>query len=256
MKTSKCAIMLCGVLSMTIAPEAQVLISPQLRTKPAADGKVTVVEIGPHFVSAIRLTEPVNSIAVGDPALFQVEHSEQEAELVLVKALTERNSETNLLVSTAHGRQFSFLLVNRGSAAAGSRVDFLLHYKPAASFLVEPEVVPFPLIEQTAAIERSAPAATTNVENGAQLLPTALNVNGAEAPAVHAGTTLKPSASLDDLLRRQETAPLPVLYGERIEAENVKGDRLQVGVSEVLDGGDQVTVLFSVVNTSKHAILL
>jgi hypothetical protein len=125
--------------------------------------------------------------------------------------------------------------------------------------LVEPEVVPFPLIGQTAPIEKSGPAASTanaNVENGAQLLPIALNLNGAEATGFHAGTTLKPSASLDDLLRRQETAPLPVLYGERIEAENVKGDRLRVGVSEILDGGDQVTVLFSVVNTSKHAILL
>jgi hypothetical protein len=46
------------------------------------------------------------------------------------------------------------------------------------------------------------------------------------------------------------------LYGQRIEGENIKGDRLRIGISEVLDGGDQVTVLFSVVNTSKHAILL
>jgi len=236
-----------------------VLVTPQVRTKTAADGKVTVVEISPHFVSAIRLTEAVNSIAVGDPALFQVEHSEREPELVLVKALTERNSETNLLVSTVHGRQFSFLLVNRGTQTAASRVDFLLQYKPTTSFLVEPEVAPFPMIGQTAPIERSASAGSTvhaSVENGAQLLPTALNVNGAEASGVHAGATLRQSASLDDLLRRQETAPLPELYGQRIEAENVKGDRLRVGVSEILDGGDQVTVLFSVVNTSRHAILL
>src|SRR5438445_7206266 len=130
MKSSKAAIVLCGLMLIAIAPRAQILVSPQVRTKAAPDGKVTVVEIGAHFVSAIRLTEPVNSIAVGDPALFQVEHSEREPELVLVKALTERNSETNLLVSTVHGRQFSFLLVNRGSAATGSRVDFLLQYKP------------------------------------------------------------------------------------------------------------------------------
>jgi hypothetical protein len=244
---------------MTIAPDAQVLISPQVRTNPAANGKVTVVEIGPHFVSGIRLTEPVNSIAVGDPALFQVEHSEREPELVLVKALTARGSETNLLVSTIHGRQLSFLLVNRGGAATSPKVDFLLQYKPAASFLVEPELVPFPLIGQTTTKGKSGPAESTpnaNVENRAQLLPTALSLNGAEATGAHAETTLKPSASLDDLLRRQETAPLPVLYGERIEAENVKGDRLRVGVSEILDGGDQVTVLFSVINTGKHAILL
>src|SRR5215469_3212925 len=169
MKASKSAIVLCWLVSMTIAPEAQVLVSPQVRTKPPADGKVTVVEIGPHFVSAIRLPEPVNSIAVGDPALFQVEHSEREPELVLVKALTERSSETNLLVSTVHGRQLSFLLVNRGTAVTSPKVDFLLQYKPAASFLVEPEVVPFPLVGQTASIERSAPrtpgAAKTDVDS-------------------------------------------------------------------------------------------
>src|SRR5438270_3802505 len=115
MKSSKSAVIISWLLWTTIVPKAQVLISPQVRTRPATDGKVTVVEISPHFVSAIRLPESVNSIAVGDAALFQVEHSEREAELVLVKALTEEHSETNLLVSTVHGRQFSFLLVNRGS---------------------------------------------------------------------------------------------------------------------------------------------
>jgi hypothetical protein len=35
-----------------------------------------------------------------------------------------------------------------------------------------------------------------------------------------------------------------------------RGDRLRAGVSEVLDGGQQVIVLFSLINTSKHAILL
>lgn len=260
MKTSKSAIVVCWLLSATIAPKAQVAISPQMRTTAAADRKITVVEIGAHFVSAIRLTEPVNSIAVGDPALFQVEHSEREPELVLVKALTEKNSETNLLVSTIHGRQFSFLLVNGGRAAISPKVDFLLQYKPAASFLVEPEVVPFPLIGQTATLEKSGPAANTsaksNGDNPAQILPTALNLNTAEATGVYAEASLNQSTSLDDLLLRQEKAPLPVLYGKRIETENVKADRLQVGVSEVLDDGDQVTVLFSVLNASKHAILL
>src|SRR5215471_6749016 len=259
MKT-KLAIVLCWLLFGTIAPTAQIVVSPQVRTKPAGDGKVSVLEIGAHFVSAIRLAEPVNSIAVGDPALFQVEHSEREPELVLVKALTERRSETNLLVSTVHGRQFSFLLVNRGTALTSPKVDFLLQYKPAGSFLVEPEVVPFPLVGQTAEIEKSAVltsgAAKTDVDSPAKLLPTAWSETATEGTNVHAEMTLKQSTSLDDLLQRQENAPLPVLYGERIEGQNVKGDRLRVGVSEILDGGDEVTVLFSVVNTSKHAILL
>lgn len=213
----------------------QILImNPQVRSK-IVDGKVTVVDVVPHFVPAIRLPEPVNSIAVGDPALFQVEHSEREPDLVLVKTLTEKSAETNLIVSTIHGRQFSLLLLNRGSAATAPRVDFLLQYKPAASFLIEPEVVPFPLIGPTTSINK--PEAPPNVK--------------ARTGAVEPGAT-----SLDDLLERQKNARLPTLYGEHIEGENVKGDRLRAGVSEVLDGGDHVTVLFSVVNTSKHAILL
>ncbi len=49
---------------------------------------------------------------------------------------------------------------------------------------------------------------------------------------------------------------MPLLYGARIEGEDTKGERLRTGISEVLDGGQQVIVLFSVVNTSKQAILL
>lgn len=258
MKTSKSAIVACWLLWTAIAPKAQVAINPQVRTRSAADGKVTIVEIRPHFVSAIRLPDPVNSIAVGDPALFEVEHSEREPELVLVKALTERNSETNLLVSTIHGRELSFLLVNRCRTATSPKVDFLLQYKPVTSFLVEQEVVPFAIIGQTAAVEKSDSAANAgaNAENPLPVTPTAVNLNAAVTPGARSNTTLNQSTSLDELLRRQERAPLPVLYGERIESENVKGDRLRVGVSEVLDGGDQVTVLFSVLNTSKRGILL
>ena len=56
-------------------------------------------------MTAIRVPEAVNSVVVGDPALFQVEHSEHEPELVFVKALTNEPAESNLLISTARGRQ-------------------------------------------------------------------------------------------------------------------------------------------------------
>jgi hypothetical protein len=260
MNITKSTLVFLCLLSTTRVPNAQVVVNPQVRTKAATDGKITVVDIGPHFVSGIRLPEPVNSIAVGDRSLFQVEHSEHEPELVLVKALTERNSETNLLVSTIHGRQFSFLLVNRGNTASSPKVDFLLQYKPTASFLVEPDVLPFPLIGQTTPVSKAQPITTGTAKTASEpsLVPTAFPSNSTETAnsSVEMTTTPTRPASLDDLLQRQESAPLPVLYGARIEAENVKGDRLRVGVSEILDGGDQVTVLFSVVNTSKRAILL
>jgi len=56
------------------------------------------VEVAPRFVTAIRLPEIVSSVVVGDPSEFQVEHSEHEPRLVLVKALSVRPSETNLLI--------------------------------------------------------------------------------------------------------------------------------------------------------------
>ena len=90
MNIPKRALAFCWLLSAAVVPNAQVTnVNPQLRTRTIADGKVTVVEVAAHFVTAVRLPEAVNAVAVGDPALFQVEHSEREPDLVLVKALTE-----------------------------------------------------------------------------------------------------------------------------------------------------------------------
>lgn len=263
MSIPKAALVFCWLLSAAVVPNAQVTnVNPQVRTRATADGKVTVVEIAAHFVTAIRLPEAVNAVAVGDPALFQVEHSEREPELVLVKTLTERSAETNLLISGVHGRQFSLLLVSRGIGPAPAKVDFLLQYKSAGSFLVEPEVVPFPLIGQTAPLVKAQPIASGAAASGADgqpsFIPTALAMSTSNGPNSQSEPVASQSApkSLDGLLRRQQEAPLPALYGERMEGENVKGDRLRVGISEVIDGGQEVIVLFSVVNTSKHAILL
>lgn len=262
MRIAKLMVCFC-LLSETIHLRAQISsVDPQVRMKAATEGKVTVVEVAPHFVTGIRLSDPVNAIAVGDPGLFQVEHSEHEPELVLVKALKERSAETNLLISSIHGRQFSFLLVSRGNVVVPPKVDFLLQYRPAASFLVEPEVVPFPLIGQTTSVMRTEPASngatTIDGDGNPSLMPAEFST---KTPSMTSGQVAPlPGESrptpLDDLLARQENAPLPVLYGERIEGDDTKGDRLRVGVSEVIDGGEQVTVLFSIVNTSRHAILL
>src|SRR5208337_3860248 len=243
-----------AVLTATAGAQ-QTTITPQVRTKPTADNKITAIELAAHFVTAIRVPEPVNSVVVGDPALFQVEHSEHEPELVFVKALTNEHAESNLLISTARGRQISFLLVSGGESPISAKVDFLLRYQPSGSFLVEPDAVPFALVAQTASVSKAQAAIVSSVASpsgaGGALLPASLTT--ANAPLETAPTQPKPD-SLDSLLERQKQAPMPVLYGERPEGDEVKGDRLRAGISEVLDGGQQVIVLFSVVNTSKHAI--
>ncbi|MGH9376439.1 MAG: hypothetical protein ACRD1J_09795, partial [Terriglobia bacterium] len=57
---------------------AQAPVQPVIVSKPEVEGQVTIVEVRPHFVTAIRMPEAVNSVAVGDPRLFQVEHSTHE----------------------------------------------------------------------------------------------------------------------------------------------------------------------------------
>jgi hypothetical protein len=232
-----------SVAALTATAVAQQAnITPQVRSKSTADNKIIEIELEAHFVTTIRVPEPVNSVVVGDPALFQVEYSEHEPELVFVKALTNVQAESNMLISTTKGRQISLLLISRGDVRNSAKVDFLLRYQPAGGFLVEPDAVPLALVPQTANISK---------------MPDAPGPSSSPAISTTAPTSVhRDPDSLDALLERQEQAPLPVLYGERPEGDEVKGDRLRAGVSEVLDGGQQVIVLFSIMNTSKHAILL
>ena len=145
-----------SLAAVTVTAGAQqTTIVPQVRTKPTADSKITSIELAAHFVTAIRVPEAVNSVVVGDPALFQVEHSEHEPELVFVKALTNEPAESNLLISTARGRQISFLLVSGGGGPNSAKVDFLLRYQPSGGFLVEPDAVPFALVAQTASVSKA-----------------------------------------------------------------------------------------------------
>jgi hypothetical protein len=237
-------------LCWAISAAAQT-IEPRIRSKPEGDGQVSVVEVQAHFVTAIRMPEPVNSVAVGDPTLFQVEHSEREPHLVFVKALTNQPAETNLLVSTGNGHETSLLLVSRG--ADGKDVDFVVDYKRPTSFLIEPEY-PSPLVGETIAAApttRSSAAARADPPGtGATTLP----MGSQPVPSASGKTSQR--NSLDELLLRQKQASLPALYGEHPGVETTNGDPVRAGVSEVIDGGDQVIVLFSAVNPTTHAILL
>ncbi len=235
-------------------------IDPQILTKPDLEGKVTTVEVAARFVTTIRLPEAVNSVVVGDPSEFQVEHSEREPRLVFVKAISTKPTETNLLISTTSGRQVSLLLVNRGEIASPGRprVDFLLRYEPASGFLVAPSGFQFALVGETVPLRQAEQVSGNATE---RLPKPAVGANlgtAGERPASQgdAPRSAAHSDGLDKLLEQQENAPLPVLYGENVHEESVDGDRVRTGVSRVIDGGEEVVVLFSVVNPTKRAILL
>ena len=224
-------------------------VKPQIVMRPELDGSVAIIQVAPRFVTTIRLPEAVTSIVVGDPSEFEVEHSKEEPTLVFVKPLTTKPAETNLLISTADGRETSMLLVSRGEGgkSARVRVDFLVKYKPAQGFLVEPSAFPFAQVGETVPLAESAAA------NDPPARPSAIGVS---AQTSRDGQEKSGRYDLSRLLGKQERAPLPRLYGTHVRAENSNGDPIRAGVSEVIDGGQDVMVLFSVVNPTKRAILL
>jgi hypothetical protein len=252
---------LCFLFGSCVALAQVPQVEPRALNKTEVEGKVAVVEVAARFVTAIRLPDPVNSVVVGDPSQFQVEHSDREPKLVFVKAISKKPSETNLLISTVTGRQISLLIVNRGDNPPDPvTVDFLLKYEAPNGFLVGPSGFPFALVGATVPVTQNGGVVTDGMQATSRVAA------GASALSPAAGSSAPPSkdssrseiqdSNLDKLLEEQENAPLPILYGEHFGEESTSGDRVRAGVSRVIDRGQQVVVLFSVVNTTKHAILL
>jgi hypothetical protein len=226
-------------------------VEPQILTKTDFEGRVTVVEVAARFVTTIRLPETVNSVVVGDPSEFQVEHSEHEPRLVFVKAISTKTSETNLLISMTSGREVSLLLVNRGEIRSPNQVpvDFLVRYKPASGFFVAPSGFPSALVGETVSLSQAGEVSESRTREPS----TAGDSSAIQRDATPGDVR---STGLDSLLEQQENAPLPILYGQHVSEESIGGDRLRAGVSRVIDGGQEVAALFSVVNPTKRAILL
>lgn len=256
MRASSKLLFLCFAFGTRGAFGQVAQIDPRIATHPDLDGKVTQVEVAPRFVTTVRLPEAVNSVVVGDPSKFLVEHSEREPKLVFIKAVSTKPAQTNLLISTISGRQITLLLVSQGEIASSDRaqLDFLLRYEAPRGFFVAPSGFPSALVGETvplAQVERSSAnaARTANLSGGRNQRPSTTEDPLAPRSAVDIN-------GLDKLLAQQENAPLPVLYGEHVSEESTGGDRVRAGVSRVIDGGQPVVVLFSVVNPTKHAILL
>ena len=234
-----------------VAASDLISIEPVILTRASLDEKVVTLRLAPRIATSIRLPEPVNSVIVGDPENFQAEHSEHEPELVTVKPVNTAPAQTNLLISTTLGHQLNLLLLSVGDNAAQQPVDVLLKYaKPqTASFLVEEGSFSPSFIAETKRI------ATDLKRSEGSSLPTTTT---ALTEMVKASASSSPSPdtankALDDFLARQKRAPLPHLYGQR-PGEIEAGPRVKAGVSEVIDQGRLVVVLFSVMNPAGHAI--
>jgi hypothetical protein len=256
-----------GAVCACFIAEAQVPeVRPQVVGRSIQEGQVTVVYLAPRFATAIRMPDAINSVVLGDPASFTAEHSEREPQIVFVKPITTKASQTNLIISTAHGYQANLLLISRGEpTGTDPSVDFMMRYRPAGRFVIEPST-PSALIAQTVALPTADPAGKMGTLTGsarptesAAFKPGRIETaadTGAGADVRPAARGADTSAGLDALLERQRRAPLPALYGEKPGVAPPGKLILKAGVSEVIDQGKEVVVLFSVVNVQDHAVEL
>jgi hypothetical protein len=186
------------------------------------EGRISIVRLAPGFTTTIRLPEPVSSVIVGDSNVFHAEHSPNEPQLVFVKPATSAVAETNLLITTNGGRQFPLLLKSHGDAdRQDPAVDLLVLCRTAGTSFIE-ETYSRSLIAETVALGSSS----THEE--------------AENPGLIDGDPLT------QLMERQRRRPTPKL----------QGDRLQVGIGDVVERNSQFVVLFSVVNSTNEPVEL
>jgi hypothetical protein len=236
--------------------------TPQVAGRAVEEGQVTVVYLAPRFATAIRMPDAINSVVLGDPDAFSAEHSDREPRIVVIKPITLKATQTNLLITTAQGYQANLLLISRGEPEAGVRpgIDFMMRYRPAGKFIIDPSY-PSALVARTAPLEgTTAPA---KAQGPVSSDPIAVKpASMARAPEVRISgvpndlSAADPPAGLDALLERQRRAPLPVLYGDKPRIVPPGSEILKAGVSEVLDHGREVVVLFSVVNLQAHSVEL
>jgi hypothetical protein len=245
-----CLCFFCVTLAVSTAqgPEPVARVQPQVLARAVGDGRVTVVYLAPRYATAIRMPEAINSVVVGDPVSFSVEHSDQEPNLVFVKPITTKPAQTNLLIATARGHQASLLLISRGELSAEEQpaVDFVLRYKPAGRFLIEQADYPTALVAETASLGE---------EHAVQVLPAKMSASDV-AMEPNTRPTDSKLTTLDELLERQRRARLPELYGGRPAIPDPAKELVKAGVSEVIDQGREVVVLFSVVNPQHHSVEL
>jgi hypothetical protein len=275
MKLKICRAALLALLAAVSACVAQVPEVVPVLGRAIQESQITTVYLAPRFATAIRMPDAVNSVVLGDPDSFSAEHSDKEPQIVFVKPINPKATQTNLLISTVRGYGANLLLISRGEMAGMPRkIDFVMRYRPAGGFLIEPsapsseiaetkELVTGPRAEKGSAAQTGEHPSERSAISGAAGIIGALFVRTESVtPPMAAGANVEPAAThepqseLDRLLERQRRAPLPVLYDEKPGIAPPGKQLLKAGVSEVIDQGKEVVVLFSVLNVQDHAVQL
>ncbi len=226
-------IVLISVLAGGVLSQAQQLktatatsadVKPAVSDLSISGHSVTDLHLRPLFTTTIRLPEPVTSVAVGAPTLFEVEHSDQEPRLVFVKPSTKESATSNLVIALQSGQEISMRLLSDGDGGNTS-VDFVVNYRPPQSFLIG-----------------SSDAVAHNVETARDEKPTTVPL-------------------IDQALKTQAEIATPDWVGGLAKNEKnpdgkAIGKPLVAALGDVREKGDEMLVAYSVMNTTDHWIEL
>jgi len=196
--------------------------------KTVFEGQPATLRLAAHLTTTIRLPEPVNSVIVGDSNLFQAEYSPNEPLLVFARPITSSVAQSNLLISTARGRQFVLILRSLGplSDEIEARVDLLVICRAAGVLFID-ETFPVSVIPET-----------VHLASTAQSEP---RPDGSEATLPG-----KDGLALGEIVSRQRNQAINNLYG----------DGIRVGIGQVTEQGSRLIVSFSVISSKSETIEL
>lgn len=194
-----------------------------IASRNAIEGQIVMLTLASGMTTTIRLPEPVNSVILGDPTLYQAEYSPNEPLLVFARPVSGTSDQSNLVISTIRGRQFTFLLRSNGASGnkTGPPVDLLVICRPAGGFFVE-ETFPAALLSETVSLAERGAVGNLTGSNGNDDL------------------------GLDETLVRQR--------GRKLERTN--GASIHVEIGEVREQGSRLIVSFSVVNSTPDTVEL
>ena len=189
-------------------------LAPTATLKILNNREVSAIHLKPHFATTLILPGKVSSLTVGDPTLFQAEHSPEEPNLVFVKPLVSDPAESNLIISTVSGETTSLLL----RSGVGGPVHFVVRFETLRrSFLIDEQPSPDLLVPDTVSLSNAAPMA--------DVLP---------APKDDSEQILK------RLLQRQQT----------VTPDRWVGKRVKVAIGDIYQRGQRMYLLFAMKNPS------
>jgi hypothetical protein len=244
-----------ALVAPVITPHPRDLsVHPNLEFVPTSNQVVRDMHLRPLFTSTIHVGETVNSLVVGAPTLFEVEHKDSEPNLIFVKPSTHLPAESNLLIALASGETISIRLISPGDAGSTDPTDFVVDYRGRKSMF------------ESRAVVLGTPGGnmTEPSPENAHVVDVNDSLRSHPAGMIAGHTTLVPASghstsatNTDSALDHQFVmgAPHWVTVPElaKLIKANAKAPNcIAIAIGEIRQEGDNMVVSFSILNISHH----